>query len=168
MDFREKIIAWLVDEDHEVKSESPPPGAPVEWLVKVTVKAPIRVNVLVQQPSSKKDRIVISLGIALSDVHRRELMKLEERERVRIVAEIYSDVLKMCPDCVSIVQPSLNEPQGIAVSRIIYHESLTRESVASTVRVFMNIFANIVASLNARLGTTGMERREKREDLGFI
>jgi len=167
LDFREKIIAWLVDEDHEVKSESPPQGAPVDWLIKITVKAPIRVNVLVQQPSAKKDRVVVSLGVALSDIHRRELMGLNEKDRVRIVSDIYNDVLKMCPDCITIVQPNFTEPQGIAVSKIIYHESLTRESIASTIRVFMNIFAGIVATLNARLGITG-ERRGKREDLGFI
>ncbi|MCE4602399.1 MAG: DUF2299 family protein [Desulfurococcales archaeon] len=168
MNFREKIIAWLVDEDHEVKSEAPPAGAPVEWLVKVSVKAPLRVNVLVQQPSSKKDRVVVSLGVALSDVHRRELMKLGEKDRLRIVSDIYRDVLLMCPDCIAIVQPSLVEPQGIAVSRVIYHESLTRETIASTVRLFVNIFASIVAALNARLGMVGERRPGRDSSLGFI
>ena len=167
MDLREKIIAWLVDEDHDVKSESPPPGAPVDWLVRVSVKAPVKVNILVQQPSTKKDRIVLSLGVAISEVHRRELSKLGERERILIISDIYRDVLLMCPDCVTIVQPSFSDPQGIAVSKIIYHEGLTREVLASSVRVLMNIFADIVAILNARLGITG-EKRGKSEDLGFI
>lgn len=168
VDFREKIIAWLVDEDHEVKVEPVPKEAPLEWVLKVTVKAPFKVNLLIQQPETKKDRIVVSMGIAIADAHKKALGKLSLTARTEIMTEIYRSLVTMCPDCIIIIQPNLSDPQGIAINRIIYHESLTREAVASTIRVMANSFAVIVSILNAKLGITPERRPERRTDVGFM
>ncbi|MEB3860466.1 MAG: DUF2299 domain-containing protein [Desulfurococcales archaeon] len=151
--YKEKIAAWLIDEDLEVRSEPIPAGAPIEWALRVSVKAPIRVSLVLQQPSSKRDRIVATMGATLSDVHRRELLALPEYRRVEIVSEIFNTLISMCPDCLVFVQPSFSNPTAIAITKIIYHENLSRDSIASTVRVLANAFAVIVSLLNARLKT---------------
>ncbi len=168
VNFREKIIAWLVDEDHEVKAEAVPKGAPLEWVLKVTVKAPFKVNLLVQQPEAKKDRIVVSMGIAIAEAHKKALNRLPVTSRTEIMAEIYKSLVTICPDCIVIIQPNLSDPQGIAINKVIYHESLTREAIASTIRVMSNSFAIIVSILNAKLGITQEKKPEKRTDVRFM
>ncbi|MCE4612855.1 MAG: DUF2299 domain-containing protein [Desulfurococcales archaeon] len=165
--YKEKIAAWLIDEDLEVKSEPIPTGAPIEWALRVSVKAPVRVSLVLQQPSTKKDRIVATMGATLSDVHRRELFSLPEARRVEIVTEIFNTLISMCPDCLVFVQPSFSNPTAIAITKIIYHETLSRDSIASTVRLLANAFAVIVSLLNSRLKTAARPEREGVE-AGFM
>lgn len=164
--LREKIISWLIDEDHEVKSEPIPPGAPIEWVLRVTAKIPpITANITVQQPSTKKDRIVMTLGVMVSPEHRNRLNDLRPVERIGVFSDVLKMIYSICPDCVVIVQPSLVDPQNIIVSKILYHEEVTRVIVAGNVRRLVNILSMISTVLNARLNVTPKQAR--RRDEGF-
>lgn len=163
--IRDKIIGWLVDEDHEVKSEPVPPGAPLEWVLSVTAKVPpVIAKVVVQQPSTKKDRIIMTLGVMVSSEHRELLARLKPEKRMRVVAEVLKTVYNLCPDCVVVVQPSYIDPQNIIVTRILYHEELSRSAVAGGVRVLVNVLAMISTVLNAELGVVA---GHTRKDEGF-
>ena len=153
-DIKDKIVSWLLDENFEVKSEQPPPNVPVEWIISVTVPAPIKTKILVQMPSAKRDRVVLTLGVAISDVHREGIRKLEPAKRLTLMTGILRDLILLCPDCFIAVQPNLIDPGGLLITKTIYLESLSRESLASGIKVLVNCFALIVARLNAELGIT--------------
>ncbi len=166
--LREKIIAWLVDEDHEVKADAVPKGAPIEWILRVTVKVPVTVKILVQQPTAKKDRIVLSMGVVVSPSHREALMNLPKEERLRIMASIIEALTCLCPDCVVIVQPNPIDPQNVVVTSVVYTEGLTKAVLASRIRVLVNAFSILSTKLNAALGTVPGEKREPAQPTSFM
>ncbi len=170
-DIREKIIAWLVDEDHEVKVETPPKGAPIEWVLKVTAKIPpVLARVVIQQPSNKKDRIVVTLGVVVSPQHRDALSKLSLPKRQEVIHKILVDAYKLCPDCVIVVQPNYIDPQSIVITDIIYVDELTKPRLSSSIRKMTNMLAIISAGFNAYLEVIPSESRrgEERQPPSFI
>ena len=159
--IRDKIVSWLVDEDHEVKTEAPPKNIPVEWIVKVTVKVPVRVNILIQQPSLKRDRIIVQLNVAVSPQHREKLMRMEPLERARIIHGLLESLAHLCPDCIIIAIPKILEPNAFTVSRVLYTEEISRSLLANTIRVLVNAFSIIVGRFNVDLGTVTTSTRDR-------
>jgi len=170
LDVRDKIVAWLVDEDHEVKAEAPPKQLPLEWVVRVTVKLPLKVNIIVQQPTAKRDRILVQLNVAVSQKHKEKLDSLSTEERAKLVYSLLESLSHLCPDCVILAIPSLVQPNAFSVSRVIYHDELSRPLLANTIRTLVNAFAIIVGKFNVELGTleAGKERRSPSEPPSFI
>lgn len=168
--LRDKIIAWLIDEDHEVKSEPIPPGAPLEWVLGVTAKIPpVVAKIIIQQPSTKRDRIVMTLGVMVSPEHASRLEALRPSERLSIFSDILTTLYSMCPDCVVVVQPSPAEPQNIIITRILYEEEVTRALVSDSVRVLVNALSMISTTLNARLEMVPKPpRRDEAYTSGFM
>ncbi|MCE4618570.1 MAG: DUF2299 family protein [Desulfurococcales archaeon] len=163
--LRDKIVSWLIDEDHEVKSEPIPPGAPLEWVLSVTAKVPpVIAKIIVQQPSTKKDRIIMTLGVMVSAEHRNKLNSLKPADRISVFSEIIKTIYSICPDCVVVIQPSPVDAQNIIVTKILYHEELNRVVVASNIRKLVNILSVISTILNANLGITP---KPQKRDEGF-
>jgi len=155
----DKILSWLLDEDHEVSKEQPPEGAPVEWLLGVNVKMPVRVKILVQKTKTKKDRIAATLGVLISPAHKRALDEKGPAVTAAIMTRILESLIHACPDCIVVVQPSPANPENIVVTRIIYEEELTRAKLAHTIRVLTNAYLLIITVMNAELGAAGPPRR---------
>ncbi len=167
-DLKDKIVSWMLDEDHDVSKESVPPEAPVEWVIGVTVKAPVRVKLLIQQPKAKRDRIAVTLGVLVSPVHQQALADRGQQETVRIMARILEDLMLLCPDCLILVQPSLTTPQNIVLTKILYEEEVTRAKLTATVRMLVNAYILLITVMNSELGVTPKRRGEDQSSPSFI
>jgi hypothetical protein len=165
---KEQLIAWLAEEDYEVSVESPPKEAPVEWMLRVTSKVPVRVNIIIQQPRGKEGQLVASLGVVISEQHYQGLMSLPEKERALIVYEIVRDLTLACPECLVIVQPSLVDMQRLVVTRTLFVDELTREKVSNTIRVLVNMFSLLSLRLSASIGPLPTQKRELDKSMGFM
>ena len=158
--LKKKVVEWLIDEGLEVSSGDVPQGAPLEWVIKATMKAPIRVSIVVQQPKGKKDRIDMILGVAISDFHKRRLTELKPIQRAKLINALLVDLVCACPDCFIVVQPRIDNPQGVLVSRPLQGSHINRETLGEAIRVMANIYLLIVAKFNSELGSPdiGSER----------
>ena len=150
--LRDKILSWIAEDEFNASIESPPPGAPLDWVIRATSHVPVQANVIVQKPKGKDNIVIVSLGVVVSDHHYRRLLEMKEKERARAVFELIRSLNLMCPDCIVIIQPSIVDVQRILVTRALYTESLTREKLLSTIRIMVNMFALISLDLTTRFG----------------
>ncbi len=156
---RDKILSWLVEEGLEVRVESVPPGVPVEWVILVQIPGVIKVGVAIQQPKGKGDVIAVSLGVMIGPEHRDLILRLSREDRFILASNILRDLIMVCSDCVIAVQPSLEDPQFINVSKLAYVSSLTKESLMNSLRLMANMFNLIVTDINSALALKGFYRR---------
>ncbi len=169
LELRDKILGWLADEDYEVKIDAPPPNAPIEWIIKATSKVPLRANIIIQQPKTKKDRIVITLGVMISDHHKRGLKNLKVQERAEIIYNLLSDLQSICPECLILAQPSYLEPESFVFTKIIYYESLERQGFLDSIRKLVNMFSMLVIGLSSKFGPFKQaQKRSDYENMGYI
>ncbi len=155
---KQLILSWLVDEDYEVKAERVPPEAPIEWVLGVTVRAPVQVKLLVQKPKEKADRIAVTLGVIVSPAHKEALASRGPLESFKIMGRVAEAILSLCPDCIFIVQPSPAKPENIVVTKILYGEELSRTLIAKTIRILVNAYILIITIMNSELGTMAGQR----------
>ncbi len=156
---RDKILSWLTEEGLEVRVEPVPPGVPVEWVVFVQIPGVVKVNVAIQQPRGRVDVIAISLGVMIGPEHRELIMRLGREDRLILASGILRDLIMVCSDCAIAIQPSLEDPQFINVTKLVYASSLSRESLMSVLRLMTNIFTLIVTDINSSLVAKGLYRR---------
>jgi hypothetical protein len=156
---RDKILSWLLEEGLEVRVEPVPPGVPVEWVVLVQIPGVVKVNVAIQQPRGRVDVIAISLGVMIGPEHRELITRLGREDRLILASGILRDLIMVCSDCAIAVQPSLEDPQFINVTKLVYASSLSRESLMSVLRLMANIFTLIVTDINSSLAAKGLYRR---------
>jgi len=156
---RDKILTWLAEEGLEVRVEPIPPNVPLEWVVLVQAPGFIKVSIAIQQPKGKEDIIAVTLGVMVGPEHREALSKLSREERVVLASGILRDLILACPDCLIAIQPSLEDPQFINVTKLVYTSSLTKENLLYAVRLLVNMFNLIVTDINSTLAQKGMYRR---------
>ncbi|MFZ8792997.1 MAG: DUF2299 family protein [Acidilobaceae archaeon] len=156
---RDKILSWLLEEGLEVRVEPVPPGVPVEWVVLVQIPGVVKVNVAIQQPRGRVDVIVVSLGVMIGPEHRELITRLGREDRLILASGILRDLIMVCSDCAIAVQPSLEDPQFINVTKLVYASSLSRESLMSVLRLMANMFTLIVTDINSSLAAKGLYRR---------
>ncbi len=165
---KERVIAWLAEEDFEVKVETPPKEAPIEWAVRATSKVPAVVNIIVQQPRGKEDQLVLSLGVTVSEQHYRGLMRLKETDRAKLVYETLRDLTTLCPDCIIILQPSLIDLQRLIITKVLYTSSLDREKLMNSMRTLINMFGILSFKLSSSLGVIPTGKKPSDTSLGYI
>ena len=156
---RDKILSWLLEEGLEVRVEPVPPGVPVEWVVLVQIPGVVKVNVAIQQPRGRVDVIAVSLGVMIGPEHRELITRLGREDRLILASGILRDLIMVCSDCAIAVQPSLEDPQFINVTKLVYASSLSREGLMSVLRLMANIFTLIVTDINSSLAAKGLYRR---------
>ena len=156
---RDKILSWLLEEGLEVRVEPVPPGVPVEWVVLVQIPGVVKINVAIQQPRGRVDVIAVSLGVMIGPEHRELITRLGREDRLILASGILRDLIMVCSDCAIAVQPSLEDPQFINVTKLVYASSLSRESLMSVLRLMANIFTLIVTDINSSLAAKGLYRR---------
>jgi hypothetical protein len=136
---RDKILSWLLEEGLEVRVEPVPPGVPVEWVVLVQIPGVVKVNVAIQQPRGRVDVIAVSLGVMIGPEHRELITRLGREDRLILASGILRDLIMVCSDCAIAVQPSLEDPQFINVTKLV--------------------FTLIVTDINSSLAAKGLYRR---------
>ncbi len=156
---RDRILLWLAEEGLEVKVEQVPPGVPVEWVVIVQIPGVVKVNVAIQQPKGRVDVIAISLGVMIGPEHRDLISRLSREDRLVLSSSILRDLVMVCSDCAIAIQPSLEDPQFINVTKLAYASSLTREGLMNVLRLMANMFTLIVTDINLNLALKGLYRR---------
>ncbi len=149
-DLKARLLAWLAEE-FEVASEQPPPSLPLDWVLKVSTKGPLKIMLTAQKPRGR-DAVAFTIGIALTERHRKAFMELPERERIRLVVDVVKVLYSMCPDCVISIQPSLQAFKAIAITRIIYNERLDRAEALQTAKVLANMAIVVMLHFNSSLG----------------
>lgn len=157
---RDRILSWLAEEGLEVRVEQVPPGVPVEWVILVQIPGVVKVSIAIQQPKGRSDTLAVTLGVMIGPEHRDAISRLMRDERVVLTSSILRDLILACPDCVIMVQPSLEDPQFINVTKLVYVSSLTRESLMSHLRMLTNLFTLIVTDINSMLASKGLYRRQ--------
>ncbi len=165
-DLKEKILAWLVEDGYEVTQEMPPKEAPLDWVLKVGVKAPFRVTIIIQKARNKRGEVALTLGVVVSDYHQRALQALPTRDRVRVLSGLYQDLLVMCPKCITIFQPNIMNAKTIAVTRIVYNLD-GKQELLDSLRTLTNMFGYIVIKLNNDLGIVD-GGQGRGDNIGFI
>lgn len=156
---KDMVLLWLAEEGLEVKVERVPPGVPVEWVILVQIPSIVKVNVAIQQPKGRVDVIVVSLSVVIGPEHRDSILKLSREDRVVLASSIMRDLIMVCGDCAITIQPSLEDPQLINISKFAYTSSLTREGLMSVLRLMANTFTLIVTDINSTLASKGLYRR---------
>lgn len=167
---KQDVMGWLADEDFEVHLETPPQGAPVNWIIRAVSKIPVKANIILQEPREKPDRLVITLGVMVSDYHKAKMGELNDSERAILSYEILESLLSLCPDCLILLQPSLTDLQSIVITKILYEEEITRANLLSTVKTVVNMFSLLVLKLTSRFGPFNQpgKREFSSDSLSFI
>lgn len=152
MSLKDDVIRWLKDEDLEVDEMPVPQGAPVEWILNAVVKAPMRVILGVQKPKAKFDRLVMSMVVKIAEQHKAALNSLEQRERLKLMTRLLGTVTSLCPTCVIVFQPQLDNPDTIVVSKVLYDDEFQPSVIGNSVRLLVNEYAAIVSFFNSEVG----------------
>ena len=149
-DLREKVLSWLAEE-FEVSTEQPPTAAPLDWVLKVSTRGPLKITMVAQKPRGR-EALVFTLGLALHPRHREMLGGLPERERVEFSSELLKTLYTMCPDCVIAAQPSIPQLNAILVTKILYLEEAGRAEVLKAARTLANMAVVAMIHFNSRFG----------------
>ncbi len=152
MGLKEDVIRWLRDEDVDVEEVPVPQGVPVDWALNATVKAPLRVMIGVQKPRAKGDRLVLSMIVKVADQHRAFLMAMQDRERARAMSDLLQRLVYVCPHCIVVFQPTVEAPDTIVVTRVLYDDEIGPSGIGNSLRVLVNEYAVIVSFFNSQVG----------------
>lgn len=151
MGLKDDVTRWLKDEEIDVEEVPVPAGAPVEWALNATVKAPLRVLLGVQKPKTRADRLVISMVVKVADQHKAALSSMAPKDRAKLMSQLLVNVTSLCPSCIIVFQPQLDLPDTIVVSKVIYDEDIGPSAIGESVRVLVNEYALIVSFFNAEV-----------------
>ncbi len=144
-ELKDLIASWLRRAGFSV-SELPPPGPPASWLLEAAL-AGVRLRVA---GLPGVNAVSMSMGVAFSREHREAVSKLTVEERVRLTARMVGLLVTVCPDCRIAVQPSIAEPQGVVVEKIL----LAEETAAPTVASYATRLVNAYFAVNSILWET--------------
>ena len=154
MGLKDDVVRWLRDEDVDVEEVAVPQGVPVEWALNATVKAPLRVMIGVQRPRTRGERLVLSMIVKVADQHRAYLTSMQDRERAKAMSELLQRLVYVCPECLVVFQPTLETPDTIVVTRILYDDEIGPAGVGKSLRILVNEYAVIVSYFNSQLGSS--------------
>jgi hypothetical protein len=149
--LKDDVIRWLKEEEIDSEEVPVPPGAPVEWALNATVKAPLKVMIGVQKPKTKVDRLVLSMIVKVAEQHRSALMSMSEKERAKLMNRLLSNVTSLCPSCIIVFQPQLDIPDTIVVSKVIYDDDIGPMSLGESARTLVNEYVIIVSFFNSEV-----------------
>ncbi|MCE4617746.1 MAG: DUF2299 family protein [Desulfurococcales archaeon] len=149
--IKSKITEWLIEEGFEVKKMPVPPKAKLRWGLEALTPPPIRIKLNILSIPQRDDVVFFRLPVSLSDTHQKAYSKLDKQERIRLYFELYRSLLTMCPKCHVILAPNPTDLKNIMVSRMLFLDNVTRQSLSDTMTMLMNSFIVISAVLNANL-----------------
>ena len=164
MSARDLITKWLVEESFIVTKLETPAEAKVSWSIGVSTPGVPGVKFSIITPMDKQDRVILVMGIAISQEHRSELEKLRATERVRVMHSILSKALSVCTDCKIAVQPDVVNPYTIAINMEIYEEEVEKHGKPHFMRLltrFLNTYLAIVSGFNEWFPVLPSGAREK-------
>jgi hypothetical protein len=148
---RDLITKWLVEESFTVTKLETPPETRVSWSIGVSTPGVPGIKFSVIAPMDKQDRIILVMGIAISQEHKVELEKLKPTERVRVMHSILSRTLSVCTDCKIAIQPDVVNPYTIAINMEVFEEEIERYGKPYFMRLltrFLNTYLAIVSGFN--------------------
>ncbi|MEM1740430.1 MAG: DUF2299 family protein [Desulfurococcaceae archaeon] len=151
MSIKDQITKWLIEESFTVTKLETPPEARVSWSIGVTTPGVPGIRFSVIMPMEKQDRVVLVMGIAISQEHKSELEKLKPTERVKVIHSILLKALSVCTDCKIAVQPDVVNPFTIAINMEIFGEEIERYGKSYFMKLltrFLNTYLAIVSGFN--------------------
>jgi hypothetical protein len=151
MEIRDLISKWLIEESYIVSKIEDIGVSGIVWGLNVSTPGAPGVKFSIICPSDRRDRVVLVLGVVIATEHRRELEKLDLRERVKLLHTILSKALTICIDCKIAVKPVISDPQVIVVNMEIFNEEIEKYGKPHFVRILyrlINTYLAIVSGFN--------------------
>lgn len=157
LDLLEKTAKRIDLGVEEPQGVQPPPG--FEWVRDVVASTPFARIVVRVFGSERDQKMVLTMPIGFSDVHRKLLGELPANDRAAFLSKMYYSVVMMCPRCrvgfTGVPQEPLGVPEGI-VAEIRYVERPGVQQLADDIIVLINVFFLVNALLAEKFpGSTG-------------
>ena len=163
MNVKELITKWLLEESYSVSSMENLNLPGVAWGLNVSTPGVPSIKFSIINPSDKRDRIVLILGIAISPEHRRELEKLSTSEKVKLLHSILLKALLVCVDCKIAVKPVISDPQVIVINMEVFSEEIEKHGkpyFIKTLYKLINTYLAIVSGFNEWVPVTPSDKQQ--------
>jgi len=160
----ELVSKWLVEESFTIRKLEAPPEAKILWGLDVFTPGQPGVNFKIINPADKSDRVLIVLGIGISPDHKRELEKLRQTDRLKIISNILGKALSVCIDCQITVQPNMVDPQALSILLVLFNEEITLYGKPYFMRLIartLNTYFAIISGFNEWFPVIPEEPRKK-------
>ncbi len=160
----ELVSKWLVEESFTIRKLEAPPEAKILWGLDVFTPGQPGVNFKIISPADKSDRVLIVLGIGISPDHKRELEKLRQTDRLKIISNILGKALSVCIDCQITVQPNMVDPQALSILLVLFNEEITLYGKPYFMRLIartLNTYFAIISGFNEWFPVIPEEPRKK-------
>ncbi len=152
MSLKEEIIKWLKEENLEISEIPIPKDAPIEWAINAMIAAPFRVAISIQRPKGKTEKFAFTMAVKVAEQHKEKIIKLSDQDRANMMGELLKNLYMMCPSCITIFQPDINNPDNIIVTKILYQDKITPSEVTDSIRILSNTYGLIVTHFTIKLG----------------
>ena len=170
-DLEDLVSRCLLEEMFVVTKLDPSTMPGILWGLDVTTPSRPSVRFAVISPIDRQDRVVLALGVVISPEHKRELDKLKPLEKIRAVHSILSRVLLMCPDCKIAVQPSVLDPQALAINMELFADEIKnggKPLFTKRVTRLINTYFIVVSSFNELFPVIPQQPGKEPESGSFI
>jgi hypothetical protein len=160
----ELISKWLVEESFTIRRLEAPPEAKILWGLDVFTPGQPSVNFKIINPADKPDRVLIVLGIGISPDHRRELDKLKQTEKLKVISNILGKALSVCIDCQITVQPNMIDPQALSILLALFNEEIALYGKPYFMRLVartLNTYFAIISGFNEWFPVIPEDSRKK-------
>ena len=137
-ELKGRIMGWLSTAGFIVAPHQGPLPSNAAWGLLVTTPPPLQVKVRIL--CLKDGNLIAGIAINISDYHRKAVGGMEERERIRLTAQMIREVLKVCPYCRLGVQGPLHLPTAIIAESYLDSRGLTMQRLVDDVTRLVNVF----------------------------
>ena len=164
----EMINQWLIQEGFIVKKLEAPPELKISWGLDVNTPPPFQVNFKVFKTSDKPDRLIVLIGIMISQEHRKFLTSMRQDEILRFMSRLTRIVLTACPDCQLTVQPNILDPQSLSVAIVLFDEEVRTQGKHLFIKGIMrilNTYSIIVSLFNESYPVVPQQTAQKHTQM---
>jgi hypothetical protein len=153
--IRDRIVSWLASAGFIVAPADQGLPSAAQWGIMVSTPPPIQVRLRLM--GLRSGLVVAGIGVNFSDVHKRELQRLEPAERSAFVAQLSSKIMLLCPMCRIALHGGLVNPEAI-VAEIVYDpDNLTKQRLIDDMARLVNVFMLINMELWSRFPEAHIE-----------
>lgn len=137
-ELKGRVTSWLTTAGFIVAPHQGPLPSNAAWGLLVTTPPPLQVKVRIL--CLKDGNLIAGIAINISDYHRKAVEEMDEKERVKLTAQMIREILKVCPHCRLGIQGPLHLPVAIIAESYLDSKGLTMQRLVDDVTRLVNIF----------------------------